>query len=99
MIIYSQQVSIFMKQPCSIHNRFCSAKNKEVVRVRLELTTLTLLARLRDLSKKKRSCLCEVRTHDLRITARRSTTQKQTPYVRTMGPKGNKVLTSHKWTS
>jgi len=29
-IIYSQQVSIFMKQPCSIHNRFCSAKRKKL---------------------------------------------------------------------
>ena len=30
LIIYSQQVSIFMKQPCSTHNRFSSAKKKKL---------------------------------------------------------------------
>ena len=28
-MLYSQQVSIFMKQPCSTHNRFCSTIKKE----------------------------------------------------------------------
>ena len=27
LVLYSHQVSIFMKQPCSTHNRFCSAKS------------------------------------------------------------------------
>ena len=83
----------------TVHRNIYPKKKKKVVFVRLELTTLTLSARLRYLSKKKRSCLFEVQIHDLHITARRSTTQKLTPYVRTMGPKGNKVLTSHKWAS
>ena len=51
---YSQQISIFMKQPCSTHNCFCSAREREIVCVRLELTTLTLSARLQYLSKKKK---------------------------------------------
>ena len=40
LIIYSQQVGIFMKQPHSIHNRF---------------------------EKQKKSCPCEVKTHDLDV--------------------------------
>ena len=43
--------------------------NQKVVHVRLKLTTLVLSARMQYLFKKK-SCLCEARTHDLHITAR-----------------------------
>jgi len=53
LILYSHQVSIFMKQPCSTHNRFCSEKKKKVVRVRLELTTWTFSACLQYLSQKR----------------------------------------------
>jgi len=43
LILHSHQVSIFMKQPRSTHNRFCSAKKKKViVFVRFELMTFTL---------------------------------------------------------
>ena len=48
---------------------------KMVVFVRLELTTWTFSACLQYLSPKK-SCLCEVRTHDIHVIAWHSTTQK-----------------------
>ena len=87
-----------MKQPCSTHNRFCSEKKKEkVVRVRLELTTLTLSARLQYLSPKKKLSLWGSNSWSSRYSMTLYHTEAA-PYV-PQEPKANKILTSHKRTS
>ena len=79
LIIYSQQVSIFMKQLLSTHSRFCSAKKKKEVVCEAQTHDLHVTARRSTTPKKKtkRSCLCEARTQDLPIIAQHT---KTAPY-------------------
>jgi len=55
LIIYSQQISKYvLEATMKHHNRFCNAIKKELVCMRLKLTTLMLSAHMQYLSKKKR---------------------------------------------
>ena len=77
LILYSHQVSMFMKQRCSTHNRFCSAKKEKKLSVWGSNSRPGRFLSMFAISiPQKRSCLCEVGTHDLHVIAWHSTTQK-----------------------
>jgi len=85
-----------MKQPCSTHNHFCSAKKK------LSMWGSNSWQRYQhacNIYSQKRSRLCEAQTHDLHVTTWCSTTQKLPRTYVPREPKANKLLTSHKRTS
>ena len=57
------------------------------------------LSKKRKLSLWEKSYLCEARTHDIHIIARRSTTRKLPPYTTGNQKLTNELLTAHKRTS
>jgi len=98
LIIYSQQVSIFMKPPCSNYNCFCSTRKKRLS-VWGSNSQPWCCQHACNIYPRKKSCLYEVQlmTFTLQHDAlpHRSWPRMYVP----RGSKGNKLLTLHKWTS